>query len=200
MNVVSRDSKKASSFPAVRITFSLFTALLSPAILLQLNASPKRAPCAVACSPRPHHISLTSKKVLICVIIFLKKKTHRDSAHALGLLETLISHSFCRLPWAGTLRPAPPLLRCSTRPAPKTLSESHTSRRSSVFRDKPENVGRQSQQQAAQGHRSRRRTDAAAGDLPLTQGGDAPLVDGGKGGGHRRADSRCFAARPPASH
>jgi hypothetical protein len=39
----------------------------------------------------------------------------------------------------------------------------------------------------------------------ITQGGNAPRgnappFDGGKAGGHRRADARCATARPPASH
>ena len=40
----------------------------------------------------------------------------------------------------------------------------------------------------------------AAGASPHTQGGNASLFDGGKSGGHRRADSGCFAARAPSSH
>jgi hypothetical protein len=31
-------------------------------------------------------------------------------------------------------------------------------------------------------------------------GGNAPLFDGGKAGGHRHADSRGSPARPPSSH
>ena len=43
----------------------------------------------------------------------------------------------------------PPLLSSSTRQAPRTLTEAHTSRFSSVFRGTPENVGRQGLQQAS---------------------------------------------------
>jgi hypothetical protein len=48
----------------------------------------------------------------------------------------------------------------------------------------------------------RRRNHArrAAGASPHTQGGNASLFDGGKSGVHRRADSRCSAARSPSSH
>jgi hypothetical protein len=41
----------------------------------------------------------------------------------------------------------PPLLRCSTRPAPRSLTEAHTSRR--TFRGTPENVGRQGLRQSS---------------------------------------------------
>ncbi len=50
----------------------------------------------------------------------------------------------------------------------------------------------------ASGDGSRRRAAAAAGALPHTQGGNAPLFDGGKAGGS--ADSRCAMARPPTHH
>ena len=58
----------------------------------------------------------------------------------------------------------PPLLRCSTRPAPRTLTKARTSRRSSD-----------------------------AGSSTHTQVGNAPVFDGGKAGGHRRADSSRIA-------
>ena len=46
--------------------------------------------------------------------------------------------------WEGTARHTS-LLRCSTRPTPRTFTEAHTSRRSSVLRGTPEDVGRQGQ-------------------------------------------------------
>ncbi len=49
------------------------------------------------------------------------------------------------------------LLRCSTHPAPRTLAEAHISRRSSVFRNTSENVGRQ----AASGRQPRDRSSGA---------------------------------------
>ena len=96
--------------------------------------------------------------------------------------------------------PAPSTRHCCAAQRLRTLTEAHTSRLRNVFRDTPENVGRQSRGRAASGHGSRRCAAAAAGDSPLTQGGNASLFDGGKGGGHRGADSRCATARPPASH
>jgi hypothetical protein len=44
----------------------------------------------------------------------------------------------------------PPLVRCSPRPAPKTLTEAHSSRRRQPFRGTPENVGKACGKQAAQ--------------------------------------------------
>jgi hypothetical protein len=69
----------------------------------------------------------------------------------------------------------PPLLRCSTHLAPRTLTEAHN-----VFRGTRENVGRQGQREAASGHGSQRRAGGKAG-------GHRSAGDG-KGGAHRRAD------------
>jgi hypothetical protein len=107
----------------------------------------------------------------------------------------LHSHfSVAALPMADTLRPAPSILRCSTRPAPRTLTEAHTSRRRSVFRGTPEteNVEATRQGEAVSGRGCRRRGGGKAR-------GHRPAV-GGNGGGHRRADCQCATARPPASH
>jgi hypothetical protein len=80
----------------------------------------------------------------------------------------------------------PSLLRCSTCPAaipaPRTLSKDHSSRRSSVFRGTPQNVGWQGQREAASRYRSRRRAAAAAGASPHTQEGNTPLFYDDKGG------------------
>ena len=47
---------------------------------------------------------------------------------------------------------------------------------------------------------TRRRADEDGNASPLTQGGNTLLFDDGKGGGYRRADSRCTTTRPPVSH
>jgi hypothetical protein len=58
----------------------------------------------------------------------------------------------------------PPLLSNSTHPVPRTLTEGHTSRRSCVLQDTPENVGRQ---KAALGHNQRRASAAVSLILSL---------------------------------
>ncbi len=165
----------------------------------------------------------------------------------------------------------PPLLRCSTRPAPRTLMETHTSRRrqpsetllrmsggKACGKQAAQYTGKQPDEGSAvtsrdtaaaknevhssvQTHRKSMRlkemsaakqagekeeterqatccareedvhhetsyADAtsfarrAAGASLHKQGGNASLFDGGKSGGHRRADSLCSVARAPSSH
>ena len=67
-----------------------------------------------------------------------------------------------------------------------------------TFRGTPDNVGRQGLRQAAPRHGRRKCASVAtaAGASPHTHGGNAPLFDGGKGGVHRRTDSRCVTERP----
>ena len=70
----------------------------------------------------------------------------------------------------------PPLLRCSTRPSARTLTEAHTGRRSSLLECRAARA-----EGSSLGHGIQRRT-------------------GGRAGGQRRADCPCATARPPASH
>ena len=130
-------------------------------------------------------------------VSYMKTRTNNGIGCVAGLmlisLQTLIQEDRITASTAGSPAPsaAPSTRRwcAAQRGLLRTLTEAHTSRRSSVFRGTPENVGRQGQRQAASGHGSRRRAAAAAGASPHAQGGNAPLFDDGKAGGQRRADA-----------